>query len=58
MIYFDARLSRGGHPTVELRVADVCLYAEDALTIAVLARALVETSASEWRQGGARRRAL
>ncbi|WP_420179785.1 glutamate--cysteine ligase [Paenarthrobacter sp. TA1.8] len=51
MIYFDARLSRG-HPTVELRVADVCLYAEDALTIAVLARALVETSASEWRKGG------
>ncbi|MGO4146189.1 glutamate--cysteine ligase [Paenarthrobacter sp. YAF11_1] len=50
MIYFDARLSRG-HPTVELRIADVCLYAEDALTIAVIARALVETSAAEWRQG-------
>ncbi|MET3369904.1 UNVERIFIED_CONTAM: carboxylate-amine ligase [Jeotgalibacillus campisalis] len=50
MIYFDARLSRG-HPTVELRIADVCLYAEDALTIGVLARALVETSASEWRKG-------
>jgi carboxylate-amine ligase len=50
MIYFDARLSKG-HPTVELRIADVCLYAEDALTIAVLARALVETAASEWRKG-------
>ena len=50
MIYFDARLSKG-HPTVELRIADVCLYAEDALTIAVIARALVETSAAEWRQG-------
>ncbi|AFR27238.1 glutamate--cysteine ligase [Arthrobacter sp. Rue61a] len=50
MIYFDARLSRG-HPTVEVRIADVCLYAEDALTIAILARALVETSASEWRKG-------
>lgn len=50
MIYFDARLSRG-HPTVELRIADVCLYAEDALTIAVIARALVETSAREWRKG-------
>ena len=50
MIYFDARLSRG-HPTVELRIADVCLYAEDALTIAVIARALVETSAAEWRRG-------
>ena len=50
MIYFDARLSRG-QPTVELRIADVCLYAEDALTIAVIARALVETAAGEWRQG-------
>jgi carboxylate-amine ligase len=50
MIYFDARLSRG-HPTVEVRIADVCLYAEDALTIAVIARALVETSADEWRKG-------
>ncbi len=50
MIYFDARLSRG-HPTVELRIADVCLYAEDALTLAVIARALVETSAAEWRRG-------
>ncbi|MEV7605859.1 glutamate--cysteine ligase [Paenarthrobacter sp. NPDC089322] len=50
MIYFDARLSRG-HPTVELRIADVCLYAEDALTIAVIARALVETAAGQWRQG-------
>lgn len=50
MIYFDARLSRG-HPTVELRIADVCLYAEDALTIAVIARALVETTADEWRKG-------
>ncbi|MCP1411974.1 carboxylate-amine ligase [Paenarthrobacter sp. A20] len=51
MIYFDARLSRG-HPTVEVRIADVCLYAEDALTIAVIARALVETAAAEWRSGG------
>jgi len=50
MIYFDARLSRG-HPTVEFRVADVCLYAEDALAIALIARALVETSADEWRKG-------
>ena len=50
MIYFDARLSRG-QPTVEVRIADVCLYAEDALTIAVIARALVETSAEEWRKG-------
>lgn len=50
MIYFDARLSRG-QPTVELRIADVCLYASDALTIALVARALVETSARLWREG-------
>ncbi|WP_284979353.1 glutamate--cysteine ligase [Arthrobacter sp. fls2-241-R2A-200] len=50
MIYFDARLSRG-QPTVELRIADVCLVPEDALTLAVMARALVETSAAAWRRG-------
>ena len=50
MIYFDARLSRN-HPTVEVRVADVCLRAEDAALIAVLVRALVETAAREWREG-------
>jgi carboxylate-amine ligase len=48
MIYFDARLSRN-HPTVEVRVADVCLRAEDAALIAVLVRALVETASREWR---------
>ncbi|MFJ5956159.1 glutamate--cysteine ligase [Paenarthrobacter sp. NPDC092416] len=51
MIYFDARLSRG-QPTVEIRIADVCLLAEDALVLAVIARALVETAAKEWRAGG------
>ncbi len=50
MIYFDARLSRN-HPTVEVRVADVCLRAEDAALIAVLVRALVETAGREWREG-------
>ncbi|MCA4135602.1 glutamate--cysteine ligase [Arthrobacter sp. M4] len=50
MIYFDARLSRH-HPTVEVRVADVCLRAEDAALIAVLVRALVETAAREWQAG-------
>jgi glutamate---cysteine ligase / carboxylate-amine ligase len=50
MIYFDARLSRN-HPTVEVRVADVCLRAEDAALIAVLVRALVETASREWREG-------
>ncbi|MFF1251987.1 glutamate--cysteine ligase [Pseudarthrobacter sp. NPDC058329] len=50
MIYFDARLSRN-HPTVEVRVSDVCLRAEDAALIAVLVRALVETASREWREG-------
>src|SRR5450830_452884 len=50
MVYFDARLARN-HPTVEVRVADVCLRAEDAALIAVLVRALVETASREWRDG-------
>jgi carboxylate-amine ligase len=50
MIYFDARLCRH-HPTVEVRVADVCLRAEDAGLIAVLARALVESAGREWADG-------
>ena len=50
MVYFDSRLCRH-HPTVEVRVADVCLRAEDAALIAVLVRALVETAAREWDDG-------
>lgn len=50
MLYFDARLSRN-HPTVEVRVADVCLRAGDAALIAVLVRALVESASREWRDG-------
>jgi carboxylate-amine ligase len=50
MLYFDARLSRN-HPTVEVRVADVCLRAEDAALIAVLVRALVESASRDWRGG-------
>ena len=50
MIYFDARLCRH-HPTVEIRVADVCLRAEDAGLIAVLVRALVESAGREWADG-------
>ena len=50
MVYFDARLSRH-HPTVEVRVADVCLRAEDAALIAVLVRALVESASREWNDG-------
>jgi len=50
MLYFDARLSRN-HPTVEVRVADVCLRADDAALIACLVRALVESASREWRDG-------
>lgn len=50
MVYFDARLSRH-YPTVEIRVADVCLRAGDAVLIASLARALVDTAARQWREG-------
>ena len=50
MVYFDARLSER-YPTIEIRVADVCLQADDAVLIAALARALVETEARRWRQG-------
>ncbi|MBV9208904.1 MAG: glutamate--cysteine ligase [Actinobacteria bacterium] len=50
MIYFDARLSES-YPTIEIRVADVCLRTDDAVLIAALARALVETEARAWREG-------
>jgi carboxylate-amine ligase len=50
MVYFDVRLCRH-HPTVEVRVADVCLRAEDAALIAVLVRALVESAGRDWRDG-------
>ena len=49
MVYFDARLSQH-QPTLEIRVADVCLHAEDTVLIAALARALVETAARNWRE--------
>jgi carboxylate-amine ligase len=49
MIYFDARLSRN-FPTVEVRVADVCLHSDDAVLLAGLTRALVETAARAWRE--------
>jgi glutamate---cysteine ligase / carboxylate-amine ligase len=50
MLYFDARLS-AHYPTVEIRVADVCTDVDDALVIAALARALVQTAAEDWRAG-------
>jgi glutamate---cysteine ligase / carboxylate-amine ligase len=50
MIYFDARLSRS-YPTVEIRVADVCLDVEDVVLLAALSRALVDTAVAEWQAG-------
>jgi len=50
MIYADARLSRHV-PTIEVRIADVCLRPSDATAIALLVRALVETSVAEWAAG-------
>lgn len=50
MVYTDARLS-AVHPTVEIRTADVCLDVRDAVVVAALARALVETAAREWADG-------
>jgi carboxylate-amine ligase len=50
MVYFDARLSRH-YPTVEIRIADVCMLADDAVLLAALVRGLVETAARERRAG-------
>jgi carboxylate-amine ligase len=50
MVYFDARLSQR-YPTIEVRVADVCLHSEDAVLIAALVRALVDTAATDWAAG-------
>lgn len=47
MVYFDARLSRT-HPTVEVRIADVCMESAHAVAIAAIIRALVERAAQEW----------
>jgi glutamate---cysteine ligase / carboxylate-amine ligase len=52
MIYFDARLSH--HlPTVEIRIADVCLHRDDALLVAALVRGLVEAAVRDWHAGTA-----
>ncbi|MET9697312.1 glutamate--cysteine ligase [Streptomyces sp. NPDC006529] len=50
MIWFDARLS-AAYPTVEIRVADVCLDASTPVLLAALVRGLVETAARAWRAG-------
>ena len=54
MIYFNARLSER-YPTIEVRIADVCLFADDAVLIAALVRALVDTEAQSWRDDSAGR---
>jgi glutamate---cysteine ligase / carboxylate-amine ligase len=48
MVYFNARLS-AHYPTIEVRVADVCLFPDDAVLIAALVRGLAETAAAAWR---------
>jgi carboxylate-amine ligase len=50
MLYFDARLSTG-QPTVEVRVCDVLTDPHQAVAVAVLVRALVETAARAWGDG-------
>jgi len=49
-VYFWARLSPR-YPTVEVRVADVCLDAGTAVLVAGLTRALVATALAEARRG-------
>ena len=49
-VYFLARLSPR-YPTVEVRVADVCLDAGTAVLLAGLTRALVATALAEARRG-------
>ncbi|MDP9823980.1 carboxylate-amine ligase [Nocardioides massiliensis] len=52
MVYNDVRLAQQ-YPTVEIRIADVCLDVHDTILIAALSRGLVETAAREWRAGTA-----
>ncbi|GIG29981.1 carboxylate-amine ligase [Cellulomonas marina] len=46
MLYFDARLS-ARYPTVEVRVADVCLDARDAALLGALVRGLADTAVAD-----------
>jgi glutamate---cysteine ligase / carboxylate-amine ligase len=50
MIYFETRLA-AEHPTVEVRVADVCTDPDDALVVAATVWALATTAAAEWEAG-------
>ena len=49
-VHFHARLSPR-YPTVEVRVADVCLTVDHAVLLAGLVRALVVTASGEFRDG-------
>jgi carboxylate-amine ligase len=49
-VYFYARLSPR-HPTVEVRIADVCLDVDDAVLLTGLVRGLVVTALAEERRG-------
>lgn len=46
MVYFDARPS-ARYPTVEIRIGDACPLVDDAVLLAGLGRALVQTAAAE-----------
>ena len=50
MLYLDARCSQR-YPTVEIRVADVCLDVRDTVLVAAIVRGLVETAAEDWAAG-------
>lgn len=50
MVYFDARLS-STYPTVEVRVADVCLTVDDTVLLAGLVRGLADTAVADWQAG-------
>lgn len=49
-IYWDARPSNR-YPTIELRVADVCLTVDEAVVVAGLGRSLVRTAVAEAQAG-------
>ncbi|GAA2238329.1 glutamate--cysteine ligase [Rarobacter faecitabidus] len=53
MLTWTCRLSER-YPTVELRIADAQLTAQDSVAFAVIVRALVERCVREWEQGVAR----
>ncbi|CAN5231258.1 glutamate--cysteine ligase [soil metagenome] len=50
MLYYDVRVAQR-YPTVEIRIADVCTEVDDAVLVALLARALVTTEAARWAGG-------